>query len=109
MVKVGIIYKRKATPMSATSTTFPIPANALTIWRDRTNIFVLLPGPTEAGTIISYPFATGGLSKALALLGKQPDTSGTPEYAPARRLQRVGTPAQHSAAHMILQKQGLIP
>lgn len=81
------------------------PPNALIMWRDANNIYVALPGPGEEDTIISYQFSTGGLAKALALLGPPPDRASGPAM-PAR-------PTKASFAYSefiqdILRKQGLI-
>ena len=60
--------------------------------------------------IITYRLSEGGLSKALALLGKHADVAGTPALSvPARRQKDyVGTVAQHAMAESVLRKKGII-
>ena len=88
---------------------FTPPANALTIWRDDRNIYVLLPAADGKKAILSYPFAVGGLAKVIELLGPPPDHAGTPiPYTTYRKTKRTGTVTQHNLAESILRKRGLI-
>lgn len=87
------------------------PANALLIWTDGRSIFVELPSRENVPPcIITYRLSEGGLSKALALLGKHADIAGTPTLSvPARRQKDyVGSVAQHAMAESILRKKGII-
>ena len=64
--------------MSDLAQTFS-PPNAIKIWTDGKEIFAELP--TKLGNppyIITFPNNTMGLSKVLALLGKQRDAHGAP-------------------------------
>ena len=97
--------------MPATFAPSAAPANALLIWTDGRSIYVVLP--TRNGVppcIITYRLSEGGLSKALALLGKHADVAGSPQVSvPVRRAKDyVGSVAQHALAESILRKKGII-
>jgi len=66
--------------------------------------------PNVPPCIITYRYSEGGLSKALALLGKHADIAGTPQVSvPVRRAKDyVGSVAQHALAESILRKKGII-
>ena len=66
--------------MPATFAPSAAPPNALLIWTDGRSIYVELPSkPNVPPCIITYRLSEGGLSKALALLGKHADVAGTPQ------------------------------
>jgi len=97
--------------MPATFAPSAAPANALLIWTDGRSIFVELPSRENVPPcIITYRLSEGGLSKALALLGKHADVAGTPQVSvPVRRAKDyVGTVGQHALAESILRKRGII-
>lgn len=97
--------------MSATFSPTAAPANALLMWTDGRSIYVELPTRENVPPcIITYRLSEGGLSKALALLGKHADIAGTPQVSvPVRRAKDyVGTVAQHAMAESILRKKGII-
>ena len=97
--------------MSATFSPTAAPANALLIWTDGRSIYVELPSkPNVPPCIITYRLSEGGLSKALALLGKHADIAGSPQVSvPVRRAKDyVGTVGQHALAESILRKRGII-
>ena len=97
--------------MPATFAPSAAPPNALLIWTDGRSIYGELP--TRNGVppcIITYRLSEGGLSKALALLGKHADVAGSPQVSvPVRRAKDyVGSIAQHALAESILRKKGII-
>ena len=97
--------------MSATFSPTAAPANALLIWTDGRSIYVELPSKANVPPcIITYRLSEGGLSKALALLGKHADIAGSPQVSvPVRRAKDyVGTVGQHALAESILRKRGII-
>ena len=97
--------------MSATFSPTAAPANALLIWTDGRSIYVELPSkPNVPPCIITYRLSEGGLSKALALLGKHADIAGSPQVSvPVRRAKDyVGAVGQHALAESILRKRGII-
>jgi len=96
--------------MPATFAPSAAPANALLIWTDGRSIYVELPTRENVPPcIITYRYSEGGLSKALALLGKHADVAGEPQIVPPpKRKDYVGSVAQHSLAESILRKKGII-
>lgn len=92
--------------MNDTATRTYHPPNALLMWTDGRTIFVELPSTSGPPCIISYRYSDGGLSKALALLGKHADIAGAPISIPPPRLKKE-TP-QQAMAQSILTKMGLI-
>lgn len=97
--------------MPATFAPSAAPANALLMWTDGRSIYVELPTRENVPPcIITYRLSEGGLSKALALLGKHADIAGTPQVSVPARCQKdyVGSVAQHALAEYILRKKGVI-
>ena len=80
------------------------------MWTDGRSIYVELPTRENVPPcIITYRYSEGGLSKALALLGKHADVAGTPALSkPARRQKDyVGKPSATCPAESILRKKEL--
>ena len=97
--------------MPATFAPSAAPANALLMWTDGRSVYVeLATKPNVPPVILAFRLSEGGLSKALALLGKHADVAGTPTLsAPVRRAKDyVGSVAQHALAESILRKKGII-
>ena len=87
------------------------PPNALHIWTDGARIYVELPGsPGHSPYVISYYYSEGGLSKALALLGKhrvdydyQGDLPVDYQHKPGK-----GTATQKATIEAMLLRLGVI-
>ena len=95
--------------MSATLAPSAAPKSALRVWADASRIYAELP--TKAGQpayIMAFPRTGAGLSKVLALVYGNIESSGEIQAPAPRPRALIGTAKQHALAEAVLRRNRII-